>query len=322
MRLRTTCAAILGLVLTAGLLSACSGGGYKVTAYFDDIGDLQTRGMVEVADVRVGSIGKIHLTKDFRAKVDLSINHGVRIPADSEAVLKDTSLLGEKFVQLVPPNNSDQGPFLKSGDVIKQTSRTPELEFLAQTAVDVLAAVNRSSVSAIVETNAEAFGGTGPQLGTLISDLNSISGTLASRTNQIGQVIDNLDRATQTLAAGSSDISNLLVNLSQATTLLAKDRQKAVDALAALTHLAKASNYSLNKYSADIDRQIKQIDVIGASLANASGEVGNLVDWLTKFAGIVPAGVSGPPGQPGYSNVYIWLVPSQFDVHTPPPPNK
>ncbi len=247
-------AAVLVISLGAGGLSACSNGGaLTLTTYFSDSGDLQSRGGIQVADVRVGTIGKINLTKDFRAKVQLHLNVGVKVPRNSQAVLRTTSLLGEKFVELRPLGNPTQGPFLQNGDTVTQSVQAPELEFVAQTAVQLLAGVNASSVASIIQTGAQAFGTRGPELGALIGDLNQLSATLASRTTQIGQVIDNLDRATQTLAAGSPDLAALLTNLAQATTLLANDRNQVVTGLASLTHLAKAADYSLNKYQADIE---------------------------------------------------------------------
>src|SRR5947209_3184475 len=113
--LRTVAAAVI--VLVAGsMLASCSSGSYHITAVFDDAGDLQSRGSVQVADVRVGSIGRIKLTKDFRATVTMSLNKGVRIPKDSTAYLRTTSLLGEKFVELRPDGDPGKGPFLRDGD--------------------------------------------------------------------------------------------------------------------------------------------------------------------------------------------------------------
>jgi phospholipid/cholesterol/gamma-HCH transport system substrate-binding protein len=297
-------AALVVLSLLLMGLSACSGGGLKLTAYFDDSGDLQTRGGVQVADVRVGTIQRITLTKDFRAKVEMQLKPGVRVPTNTEALLRTTSLLGEKFVELRPLANPRQGPYLHSGDTVAKSAQAPELEFVAQSAVEVLSGVNSASVASLVDTGAAGFGNRGPQLRALIVDLNQISGTLASRTTAIGQVIDHLDRATQTLAAGSPDISNLLVNLGQTSQLLANNRQQAVTALAALTHLATASDYSLQKYGSDIDRQIKQIDVITAALANASGEVGQVADWLAQFVQNVPKVVSND-----FTQVFMWAQP-------------
>ncbi|HEX9969202.1 MAG TPA: MlaD family protein, partial [Acidimicrobiales bacterium] len=126
---RRTLSLGVAVAAVAALLGGCSGGGRVITATFDDVGDLQTRGGVQVADVRVGSIDKIELTDDMRAKVQLRLNDGVRIPKASTALLRTTSLLGEKFVELRPLGDPAQGPYLADGDVIADTGEAPELEF-------------------------------------------------------------------------------------------------------------------------------------------------------------------------------------------------
>jgi phospholipid/cholesterol/gamma-HCH transport system substrate-binding protein len=305
-------AGILAVAMLAALLSACSGGGYDVVATFRDSGDLQSRGSVQVADLRVGTVGKITLTKDFQSRVVLHINGGIKVPKDSEAVLRTTSLLGEKFVELHPVANPTKGPFLQNGDTIANSIERPELEVVAETAVKLLGAVTATDVQTIVATGAQGFGGRGPQLAALIGDLNQISGTLASRTKEIGSVIDNLDHATQTLAAGAPALSDLLSNLASATTLLAKDREQAVTALASLTHLAEAADYSLNKYQSDIDREIKQVDAVTATLVTSLGSVQVLLDWLQRFAVDFPKGIFG-----NFGGIYLRVVPYLLDPRSP-----
>jgi phospholipid/cholesterol/gamma-HCH transport system substrate-binding protein len=244
--------------------------------------------------------------------VTLHIDNGIRIPRDSEAVLRTTSLLGERFVELRPLGSPTQGPFLTNGDKVPNSVQQPELEAVADTAVKLLAAVSASDVETIIATGAQGFGGRGPQLAALISDLNQISGTLATRTAQIGSVIDNLDKATQTLAAGAPDLSDLLANLASTTTLLANDRNQAVTALASLTHLAEAADYSLTKYQSQIDLEIRQVDTVTATVVNSLGDLQTLLDWLQQFSVGFPKGIFG-----NYGGIYLRVVPFLLDPRSP-----
>src|SRR3954452_20126683 len=118
-RTRRAGGALLVAVVLATLLASCGRGGYTVTATFDDVGDLQKSGAVQVADVRVGTIKSIKLMPDFRAKVAMSVDGGVHVPKDSKALIRTTSLLGEKFVELRPMASPTQGPFLANGDIVQ-----------------------------------------------------------------------------------------------------------------------------------------------------------------------------------------------------------
>jgi len=308
---RTRLAAATALLaLTASLLSACAGGGTSLSATFEDVGDLQHRGSVQVADVRVGEISSITLTKDFHARVKMHLNPGVRVSRDSTAYLRTTSLLGEKFIELRPNGKPGAPPYFRNGDVIPRSRavEAPELEFVADQAVTALGSVVASDLATLVDTGAEAFGDRGPVLRSLISELASISDTLASRTKAIGRIIDGFDTTTAAIAAGKNDLDGLLVNLAQTTKILADNRDRAVNALAQLSRLAGVQNEVLAKYHADIDRQIKQVDAIVDVAADQTNELGLLVDWLDRFAVAVPKVIPGD-----FTQIYLWIVPAQQD---------
>jgi phospholipid/cholesterol/gamma-HCH transport system substrate-binding protein len=303
--MRRLVGAAAAAILAGALLAGCGGGSLKVTAVFDDVGDLQSRHSVQVADVRVGRIAGIKLTDDYKARVTMSLNPRYKIPENSQALVRTTSLLGEKFIEIRPLGEPDQGPFLRNGSVIERTGEAPELEFVASELVEVLGAVQATDVATLAETGAEAFAGRGDELRGLIEDLSTISSTLASRSTQIGQVIDNLGSAAGTLAGGSGEIDRLFGQLDETSQILADNRQRVVDALAQLTRLAAVQNEVLGRYRGDIDRQIKQADAIVAEVAAQSGEVAQLVDWLQVFSVAVPRTIPGD-----FTQVFMWLIPA------------
>ena len=300
--------AVLVALVMATLLAACGKGSYTVTATFDDVGDLQKSGGVQVADVRVGKISSISLTPDFRAKVNMAIDRSIHVPKNSKALVRTTSLLGEKFIELRPMGPPTAAPYLTNGDKITRTEQAPELEFFADSAIELLGAVNSSDVATLVQTGAEAFGGRGPELNRLIADLSTISGTLASRTQQLTAIIDNLDRGAQTLSAGAEDVKTLLTNLATTSKVLVDNRQKAVDAIRQLSRLAAVQNDVLDKYHRDIDKQIKQVDAILAVAATQTQQLGTVVDFLNQFVYALPTAI---PLE--FTQVYMWAVPCQQD---------
>src|SRR5207248_10763472 len=108
--------AIVGCVLAAAVsLSACGGSRLRLTATFDDVGDLVKGHAVQMADVRVGHITSIKLTDGLKAKVSMSIDGGLHVPKASTAYLRTTSLLGEKFIELRPDDDAHptRGPYIR-----------------------------------------------------------------------------------------------------------------------------------------------------------------------------------------------------------------
>lgn len=305
-------ALLLVTAFVAGALSGCSSERYVLTAVFDDVGDLQSRGAVQIANVRVGRIGSITLTDDFRAEVKLHMDGGVRVPAGSTALLRQTSLLGEKFVEVRWPADPS-GDALGDGDRITRTGEAPELEFVAEQAMALLAGVTAEDVATLIATGAEGFGGRGDELQSLVEDLASISATLASRTSSITRIIDGFDTAAGELAGGTDHISALLDNLAATSQLLADNRTRAVHALEQLSRLAAVQNDVLDRYRADVDLQIRQVDEIVRIAVTQTAEVGQLLDWLARFTTVIPKVIPGD-----FTQVYMWVVPAQQDPRVDP----
>lgn len=301
-------AVALAVLVVAVLLAGCADDRIEVTAVFDDAGDLQARGSVQVADVRVGEIGAIRLTDDFKAKVTLHIDGDVAIPADSVALLRTTSLLGEKFVELRPRGEPDEGPFLRDGARIDETREAPELEFVAEQAVTVLGAVAADDVATLIQSGAESFGGRETELRSLIGSLETISDTLARRSGEITRIIDGFDATAGRLAAGSGDVGDLLANLAETTRVLAENRDRAVSAIEQVTRLAAVQNGVIGRYRADIDRQIKQADDIVRIAAGETAELALVLDWLERFTLAIPKVIPQDMTQ-----VFMWVIPAELD---------
>jgi phospholipid/cholesterol/gamma-HCH transport system substrate-binding protein len=304
----------------------------QVTAVFEDSSDLVVNHSVQVADVRVGSIAGIELTEDFQALVTMDLRDGLELPADSVAVLRQTSLLGEKFVEIRPRTDDDdceepgQGDgVLEDGDVIACTIQAPELESVTEQAVEILSVVAANRVEdlqTLVETGAVGFGGRTEELRGLIDDLVGISATLADQTQNIVRIIDGLDSAAATLAGGNDELDALLVNLSDASTVLADNRTQLVATLEQLTRLARDQNQLVFQPHLEATiRQIEQLDAIVAELTAGRAEVGTFLDWLATFVERVPLAIPCRPAadatQPcvggDFAQVYGWFQPAVVD---------
>ena len=306
-----------GLALAVAMVAVVAGAGwgvlrmlrggdtYTLVATFDDVGDLVAGHSVQVADVRVGSITGIELTDDFRARLTMEVDSAVRLPAGkTSALLRTTSLLGEKFVELRPPEGDRSGPFLADGDTVDKTGEAPELEFIAEQAVNVLGAVSSNDIASLIETGAVGFGERGPEINALLGDLATFTGALASRTGDITRIIDRLGEAGETLADGSDELDALLLNLADTTDLLVENKERTLTALDELSRLARIQNTEVfEPYLADVQRQLVQVDAILEVVAGSSAELGSLVDWLDQFTVKIPSAVPGD-----YVQNFSWFI--------------
>jgi phospholipid/cholesterol/gamma-HCH transport system substrate-binding protein len=101
-----------------------------VTAEFANVLDLVPQAAVKVNDVAVGRVSRVSLPADgWTARVTLQVNGKVRLPANAVARLEQSSLLGEKYIQLAAPSTGAAGK-LGDGSMIPlaRTGRGVEVE--------------------------------------------------------------------------------------------------------------------------------------------------------------------------------------------------
>lgn len=120
-------AAIAYLSISVGGFTFDNTGGLKVSADFNETGDLTVRAPVVIGGVRVGEVTRISLQPDFRARVDLDLDRSLKLPADTSAQIVTAGVLGNRYIEL-QPGGDDR--LLKSGDKITYTESAVILERL------------------------------------------------------------------------------------------------------------------------------------------------------------------------------------------------
>ena len=115
----TGCQGAFDLPLPGG--AANRGDIFRVTAEFADVLDLVPQSSVKVDQVTVGSVEKIELN-GWTARVTLRLPKNVELPDNAIAELKQTSLLGEKYVAARRRRPAARP---RAGSATATTSRSP-----------------------------------------------------------------------------------------------------------------------------------------------------------------------------------------------------
>ncbi len=110
--------AVLYLALQVGS-NRLGGNTYSLNARFLDVGGLNEGAAVQIAGVKVGTVGKITLDKEqFVAIVELNLPLGLELEDDTIASIKTAGLIGDQYVGLNPGGS---GMVLEAGDMIVDT---------------------------------------------------------------------------------------------------------------------------------------------------------------------------------------------------------
>src|ERR1051325_4860299 len=93
------------MLLAAAVVVLRGPAGYRVTAYFTEAIGVHPGSDVKVLGVNVGKIDSVK-PEGTQVRVDLTIDHGVDVPAAARAGGVAPSVVADRFVQLTPAHTS------------------------------------------------------------------------------------------------------------------------------------------------------------------------------------------------------------------------
>jgi phospholipid/cholesterol/gamma-HCH transport system substrate-binding protein len=271
---------------------APSGPAYHVTAEFSDVLDLVPQAAVKVNDVTVGSVEKITLS-GWTARVRLRLDKSVNLPANATAAIRQTSLLGEKYVALDKPNTEPARGTLVDGAVVPlaRTQRSAEVE-------EVLGALglllNGGGLAQLKTINVElgtAFGGREAAAKDALNQLDTFIGGLDKQKADLVHAIDALDRLSDHLADQRAVIGKALDALAPGLTVLAQQRQQLTAALTALGELGKVGTRVIEASRDDTLASLKALQPVLGQLAKAGDNLPKSLNFLLSFP--FPPNVTG-----------------------------
>jgi phospholipid/cholesterol/gamma-HCH transport system substrate-binding protein len=150
-------------------------GPYPVTLQLTDSGGIFTGAEVTYRGVSVGRVGPLRLTSQgVDAQLDIEPD-APPIPADSNAVVSNLSVIGEQFVDLQPVRRD--GPTLRAGSVIpaSRTSTPVPIGDLIAHLDTFLRSVPLDSLRTVVHELGTAFTGTGADLQILLDSTDAFT---------------------------------------------------------------------------------------------------------------------------------------------------
>ena len=93
--------------------------GYELEAEFGATGGLSVGDDVRISGIKVGRISRQELDPvTYAARIVMSLDERIRIPADSSARITAASLLGGNYLELIPGADEDM---MQPGEIIYDT---------------------------------------------------------------------------------------------------------------------------------------------------------------------------------------------------------
>ncbi|MEV1289149.1 MCE family protein [Micromonospora sp. NPDC049679] len=263
---------------------APSGVGYEINVEFTDVLDLVPQAAVKVDDVTVGSVEKISLS-GWTARTRLRIDRKVRLPANATAAVRQSSLLGEKYVALAAPSGGAARAQLADGDVIplSRTKRGAEVEEVLAALGLLLNGGGLAQLKTINQELATALDGRETAARDALHQLDAFIGGLDQQKADLVRAVEALDRLTGNLARQRQVIGDAVDALAPGLTVLADQRAQLTSALIALGELGRVGTQVVNRSRDDTVASVRALQPILEQLVRAGDDLPKSLDFMLSY---------------------------------------
>ena len=167
-------------------------GGYHINALFDTVQDLKVGNSVKLAGVEIGRVEKIELAND-RVRVTMKLHSDAVVRTDSKATIKFTGMMGQYFVSI--DFGTSGAPPAGEGTVLV-TEEQPDLNTVMTKLDKAATGIENFGKSFTPDTINNLMGPlvdfvkqNSGHLGGAISNIENISGQIASGQGTVGKLI-------------------------------------------------------------------------------------------------------------------------------------
>lgn len=259
-----------------------------VTLRADRVGNLlQQDSDVKVRGVIVGRVAEVRPTADG-AEVVLALDpqQSALVPDNVSARLTPKTLFGERFVDLVPPQQAS-GQRLRRGAVIPQdrSETAIELERVLDNLLPLLTAVQPQKLATTLSAIDQALAGRGEQLGDTLVQLQHYVSQLNPALPDLRATLDEFADATLALRRAAPDLLGGLAELSGTSRTLVQQKVELERFFGSITSV---SGDLLLYLSANRDNLIGVAETSRPTLELLAEYSPTVECFLRQIAGLVP----------------------------------
>jgi phospholipid/cholesterol/gamma-HCH transport system substrate-binding protein len=255
------------------------GGGTVYQAYFSEAAGLKPDDPVRVSGVKVGKVDSLSLAHGavlvkFRVKNAFLGNR-------SEAAIKIETVLGAKYLQLVPIGTSEL-----DADTPIPLSRTASPYDVVQAFSDLSTTIDQidtTQLASSFEVLSQTFANTPDDVRTSLQGLARLSTTISSRDAQLQQLLAATKSVTQVLADRNGEFTKLILD---SNTLLqeVQARRQLIDQILANTQrLAQQLSGLVADNRSALTPALQQLSTVTDILSRNRQALGQTVANLAPF---------------------------------------
>ncbi|WP_254665969.1 MCE family protein [Streptomyces sp. WMMB 322] len=258
---------------------------YRVTVEFRDVLDLVPQSTVKVNNVTVGAVEKIEL-EGWHARARLRVAGHVRLPGNAVASVRQTSILGEKYVALAGPAGVKQPHGrLRDGAVIplSRSGSGAEIEEVLSALSALLNGGGVAQLKIITTELNHALGGREDRVRSLLKQLDKFVGGLDKQRDEIVRALKGIDRLSARMKRERRTVGTAVDTLPPALKVLADERRKLTKMLTSMSKLGKTGSRVVKASRDDTVANLRHLAPILRQLNKAGSDLPNSLELLTTY---------------------------------------
>jgi phospholipid/cholesterol/gamma-HCH transport system substrate-binding protein len=279
--------ALIAAVALLAILMFDRGGGYTISAQFENAGQVVNGGLVEIAGKKVGKVTGQRLTDDGLAQLELEIDPDwAPLPRGTHAQIRQFGLSGpaSRYVELQLPHGERRGD-LPDGAVLPPDRTTANVD------IDEFFAMfnrrTRRSLSGVFRGSARQYGGQGRRanegwlyLDPAVVSASRLFGELGRDSSELERFVVESSGLVGDLARRRDDLAGLVSNLADTTGAIARPRGALGEAVRRLPpFMRQANTTSVNLRAAldELDPLVADAKPVARKLRPYTAELRRLV---------------------------------------------
>lgn len=249
--------------------TALSGAAYRVNIELKTALNLPDKAKVFLQGVEVGKVDRVTI-EGSNALVAVDIREGVTLSTETKAQVKQSSLMGDLFVELSPPKNARTGGVLRDGDriPIRNTAPPDNIEdMLRSLAVFVVGAPSQDLADLVNQVNGAMP--SAAEVRSLSASAKKNLHDLASSNREISSILDSADSVAAVLSRNSNRV-DLLLDAGPARISGLKDvLYGVIDLMMSLAHFTAPLTPVIAPITPDLKRIISTVAPTLLTVANS-----------------------------------------------------
>ncbi|WP_102144113.1 virulence factor Mce family protein [Mycobacterium hubeiense] len=252
---------------------------------------LNANSRVRVADVYVGNVRNIEL-KNWVPTLTLELQPDIKLPANAQARIGQTSLLGSQHVELLSPPDPSSEP-LKDGDTIPlaNSSAYPSIERVLASVATILTGGGIPNLEVIQTEIDNLLTGRAGEIREIFNKLDVFTDELNQQSQDITRAIDSTNELLTIVANRNNTLDRVLTEFPPLIKHFAETKDLFTNAVEAVGRLSAAAGPTLEQTNDPLHTNLELLQDPLGEVAKAAPYAIGALDILISF----PFSVKGVP---------------------------